>query len=391
MPILLYLLAVAVFAQGTSEFLLAGLLSGISSDLGVTIPQAGLLTSAFAVGMVMGAPVMAALGRNLSPRWTLSGFLAVFIAMHVVGAMTDDFSVLLTTRVIAALANAGFLAVTLSTVTTIVAPEQRTRALAVVLGGTTAALIVGVPAGALVGSLWSWRTALLAIAVISLPALIAVLAATPTRLDPADRSRSRGTLRTELRTLLSPSLQMTMLLAVLVNAATFCTFTYLAPLVTDQAGLDERVVPVVLALFGVGAFTGVTTAGRLADRYWRQILTFGGIALLVGWVLLGTTAVHPVALFGFVFLQGALSFAVGSTLIGRIMAVALEAPTMGGSYATVALNLGAILGPILGGIAFGAFAEQGPVFVSAGLVVAVLFVWAMQAQSIHRTNTSLKS
>lgn len=182
MPTMLYLLAVALFAQGTSEFLLAGLLPGISSDLGVSIPQAGLLTSTFAVGMVIGAPVMAALGRKISPRWTLTGFLAVFIAMHVIGAVTGNFAVLLATRVVAALANSGFLAVTLSTIALIVAPERRTRALAVVLGGTTAALIVGVPAGALVGSIWSWRTALLAIAGISLPALIAVLLATPAQL-----------------------------------------------------------------------------------------------------------------------------------------------------------------------------------------------------------------
>jgi DHA1 family chloramphenicol resistance protein-like MFS transporter len=391
MPILLYLLAVAVFAQGTSEFLLAGLLPGISSDLGVSIPQAGLLTSAFAIGMVVGAPVMAALGRNLPPRWTLTGFLALFIAMHALGAATDDFTLLLATRVVAALANAGFLAVTLSTVTAVVAPERRTRALAVVLGGTTAALIVGVPAGALVGSLWSWRTALFAIAVISLPALVAVLVATPTRLTRIDHSRALGTLRSELRTLLGTSLQVTMLLAVLVNAATFCTFTYLAPIVTDRAGLDERLVPVVLALFGIGAFAGVTMTGRLADRYWRQILTFGGIALLAGWCLLGITATLPVALFGFVLLQGGLSFGVGSTLIGRIMATAQDAPTMGGSYATVALNLGAIIGPILGGIAFGAFAATGPVFVSGGLIAIVLLVWAWQAKILQHADSSPRS
>lgn len=381
MPILLYLLAIAVFALGTSEFVLAGLLPSISSDLSVTVPQAGLLTSAFAVGMVLGAPAMAALGRNLSPRWSLTGFLALFIAMHAVGAVTDNFAVLLATRVVAALANAGFLAVTLSTVTVIVGPKRRTRALAVVLGGTTAALIAGVPAGTLVGSVWSWRTALIAIAVISLPAFIAVLTATPTRLDQSDNSRQLDSLRSELRTLLHPPFQATMVLAVLVNAATFCTFTYLAPLATDRAGLSEPLVPVVLALFGVGAFFGVAVAGRLADRYWRHILTFGSVALLAGWHLLAITATQPVALFGFALLQGGLAFGVGSTLIGRIMATAQDAPTMGGSFATAALNLGAILGPLLGGLAFGALASQGPVLMSGGLMVIALLVWGSQAKN----------
>ena len=373
MPIVVYLLAVATFAQGTSEFLLAGLLPGISTDLGIAIPQAGLLTSAFAVGMVVGAPVMAALGRQHSPRWTLSGFLVVFAVMHVVGAVTDSFSVLLATRVISALASAGFLAVTLSTIVALVPPERRTRALAVILGGTTGSLIVGVPAGALIGSLWNWRAALICIAAISLPAVVAVLAATPAQ-HPRTGHARRAPLRSELRTLGSTVLQATILLAVLVNAATFCAFTYLAPIVTDRAGLNERVVPGVLALFGVGALAGVATTGRAADRYGRQILTYGGVALLVGWVMLGATALHPAALLGLVFLQGALSFGVGSALIGRIISAAHEAPTMGGSFATVALNIGAVLGPILGGIAFGVSGARGPVGVSAGLIVLVLLV-----------------
>lgn len=391
MPALLYLLAVAVFAQGTSEFLLAGLLPGISSDLAVTIPQAGLLTSAFAVGMVVGAPLMAALGRNLPPRWTLTGFLALFIAMHLVGALTDDFAVLLATRVVSALANAGFLAVTFSTVTSIVAPERRTRALAVVLGGTTAALIVGVPAGALVGSLWSWRIALAAIVVISLPALVAVSVATPATIGEGEGARALGSLGSELRTLLNPLLQLVLLLAVLINAATFCTFTYLAPIVTDDAGLEEWAVPVVLALFGVGAFIGVAAAGRLADRYGDQLLAGGAAALLIGWIGLALTATSPVALCVLVFVQGGLSFAVGSTLIGRVMTIARDAPTMGGSFTTVALNLGAIVGPVLGGIAFGAYGAQGPVFVSAGLVLVVLAIWALHLTLPRSGRISIRS
>lgn len=173
MPAVLYFLALAVFAQGTSEFVLAGLLPDIALDLGVPLGQAGSLTSAFAVGMVIGAPTMAAVSRRLSPRWTLTGFLAVFIAVHIIGALTDDFGVLFTTRVIAAFANAGFLAVTLSTVTRLVSPARQARALSVILGGTTLALIVGVPMGSLVGSALGWRATLGAIAAISLPALVA--------------------------------------------------------------------------------------------------------------------------------------------------------------------------------------------------------------------------
>lgn len=123
MPAVLYLLALATFAQGTSEFVLAGLLPPIATDLGLPLAQAGLLTSGFALGMVIGAPTMAAAARRLSPRWALATFLALFISAHAVGALIGSFAILLTSRIVAALANAGFLAVALSTVTRIVPPS----------------------------------------------------------------------------------------------------------------------------------------------------------------------------------------------------------------------------------------------------------------------------
>ncbi len=128
MPFALYLLGLAVFAQGTSEFMLAGLVPDIARDLGVSVPTAGTLTSAFAVGMIVGAPVAALLGRRRPSRQSLLVFLGVFLAAHVVGALTSDFSVLLATRVVAALANAGFLAVGLTAATGMVAPDAKGRA-----------------------------------------------------------------------------------------------------------------------------------------------------------------------------------------------------------------------------------------------------------------------
>lgn len=384
MPVLLYLLAVAVFAQGTSEFMLAGLLSGISADLGVSRSEAGLLTSAFAVGMVVGAPSMAALGRRMSPRRTLAGFLAVFVGSHVVGALTDSFTLLLVTRVVAALANAGFLAVALSTVTEVVPPDSRARALSVVLGGTTLALVAGVPAGALLGSTLGWRAALWAVAAVCLPALAAVLLATPARSRVDGQERAHTRLRTELYALRRSSLQANLGLAILVNGATFCTFTFLAPVATDLAGLDDDTVPLVLALFGVGAFVGVSTVGRFADRHWARIVAVGGPCLLAGWLLLAATAANAYVFLGLAVAQGALSFAMGGTVIAQVMATAEGAPTMGGSFATAALNVGAVLGPVLGGVVLERFDAHGPLLASAALVLVALLVWAAWAVIAHR-------
>src|SRR5690606_21180175 len=249
-------------------FVLAGLLPALAADLGVPPRQAGGLTSAYALGMVVGAPVMAALARRLSPPWALTAFLLLFVLAHVVGAVTDAFAVLLTARVVAAVANAGFLAVALSTVAAVVPAERRARGLAVVLAGVTLALVAGAPAGALLGGQLGWRATMWAIAAVSAPALVAVAVGTPTR--PAGDGAPPARALDELAVLRRPRLQVTLALAVLVNSATFGTLTFLAVLATSRAGLPEALTPGLLAAFGVGALGGVTAASRLVRTHRRR-------------------------------------------------------------------------------------------------------------------------
>ncbi|MCX5121796.1 MFS transporter [Micromonospora sp. NBC_00362] len=381
MPLPLYLLAVAIFAMGTSEFMLAGLVPDIATSLDVSVGAAGLLTSAFAVGMIVGAPLMAALARRWPARASLLSFVLVFAVAHIVGALTTSFAVLLVTRVLAALANAGFLAVALSTATTLVAPDQKGRALAVLLSGTTVATIAGVPGGALLGTLLSWRATFWAIALLCLPAAYGVMKSIPGRAGKTpQRAPAGSSLRNEIAQLAMPRLALVMLLGALINAATFATFTFLAPIVTDTAGLGDLWVSVVLVLFGVGAFVGVTLAGRLSDQRPRLVIAVGGPLLLLGWVALATLAAQPVALLLLVFVQGTLSFALGSTLIARVLYEAAGAPTMGGSYATAALNIGAAGGPIVAAATLEANAgDLGPVWVS-GLLVTVALLIALPLQ-----------
>ena len=348
MPIPVFFLALAVFAMGTSEFMLAGLVPEIAGALGVSLAQAGLLTSAFAVGLVVGAPLMAAVARTWRRRTALLWFLAVFIATHVVGGLIGSFAVVLVTRLLAAAAYAGFLAVALAAAADLVPPDRTGRALAVLLGGTTVACVVGIPGGALLSAAFGWRAAFWAVALLCVPAIAGVRRIA----DTATAAKPSG-LRAELAQLRRRPLAGTLLLGALVNAATFGVFTYLAPLATGVAP-----VPQVLAVFGIGCFAGVTAAGRLADRWPGHVVAIGGPLLLAGWVVL---ALVPATLPVLAFTQGALSFAVGGTLIARILRLAAGAPTMAGSYATAALNVGAAAGPVLGAVA-------PPVWTAAALV-----------------------
>lgn len=378
MPFALYLLALVVFAMGTSEFMLAGLVPDISTYFAVSVGTAGLLTSAFAAGMVIGAPAMAAFTRRLPVKATLLGCVLVFALSHVVGALTPDFTVLFITRVIAAIVNAGFLAVALGAATKLVAPDAKGRAVAVLLAGTTVATVAGVPAGALLGTALGWQSTFWAIALLCVPAAIGIAAGFTTRTDDSSREEPSSlspSLRAELAQLTSPRLILTMLLAALVNAGTFATLTFLAPIVTDTAGLSQWWVSVALVLFGVGSFIGVTAAGRLSDARPRIVIVVGGSVLVLGWVALALFATNPVALLGLVFTQGVLGFAVGSTLITRVLYAALGAPTMAGSYATVALNVGAATGPVLAAAALSVSpGALGPVWVAAIATTAALLL-----------------
>ncbi|MFE3719447.1 Cmx/CmrA family chloramphenicol efflux MFS transporter [Streptomyces cyaneofuscatus] len=378
MPFAVYVLGLAVFAQGTSEFMLSGLVSSIAADLGVSLAAAGLLTSAFAVGMVLGAPLMALAGRTWPRRRALLFFLAVFVAVHIAGALTPSYGVLLATRFVGALANAGFWAVALTAAVSMVPDRLKGRATAVVVGGVTIACVVGVPAGAVLGERWGWRAAFWAVALVSLPAFAAILRSLPggVRGDgEAAPVRNELRVRDELRVLTGPRLRPILLTMALVQGATFCAFSYLEPLLTRTTGLGAAWVPAALALFGAGAFLGVTVAGRYADRRATALVAYGMVALALGWSALALTAGHPVAALVLIPLLGLLAFGTGTALITRLLGQAAGAPTLSGASTTAAFNLGAAVGPWAGGLALDAgLGHRAPVWVSAALMGLALVV-----------------
>jgi DHA1 family chloramphenicol resistance protein-like MFS transporter len=292
--------------------------------------------------------------------------LTVFLLAHVAGALTTSFTVLMVTRVLAALANAGFLAIALATATSLVRPDAKGRATSVLLSGTTLACIVGVPGGALLGQHLGWRSAFWAVAIVSVPALIAILRAVPASrvIGPVPS----GGLRVRSR------LVVLLLLGALVNGATFCSFTYLAPVVTEVTGLDAGWVPVMLALFGLGSFAGVTLAGRYADRRDTGLVFVAGGILLLGWCMFAGIATAPAGVVVLAFTQGLLSFAVGSTLISYALYAGSDSPVLAGGLATASLNIGAALGPVLGGAAITLTGYRAPLWVSASLVGTALCV-----------------
>ncbi|MBF6330422.1 Cmx/CmrA family chloramphenicol efflux MFS transporter [Nocardia transvalensis] len=389
MPVVVFVLAAAVFAQGTSEFMFSGLLAPIAADIGVSIGAAGLLTSLFALGMIIGAPLMAMTAGRWSTRRALAGFLLAFLAAHVIGACTTSFAILLITRAVAAIANAGFLAVTLAALPALVGNARVGRATSSVLAGVTLACIVGVPAGTLLGQIWGWQSALWAVVVVGLPALAATWRLVPPTGSPGGAESALDPLRHEWRALGDRAVRTVLCCGALVNGATFAAFTYLGVLVTDAGHAAPQWIPVALALFGIGSFLGVTAAGRYADRYAHPIVTVGAGALVPVWVATACAARWLPSLLAMTLVAGVVSFAVGSTVIGLIVrTAAATAPRLGGAMATTAFNVGAAVGPAAAGLAIGAAgAATAAVWISAVLssvaAVTILLARRRQRREVH--------
>ncbi|MFD3718816.1 Cmx/CmrA family chloramphenicol efflux MFS transporter [Streptomyces sp. NPDC058674] len=345
MPVAVYVLGLSVFALGTSEFMLSGLLPPIAEDMGVTIPQAGLLISAFAIGMVVGAPLLAVATLRLPRRTTLVSLISLFGLGQVAGALAPSYELLFASRVVSALACAGFWAVGAAVAIAMVDKDQRARAMAVMIGGLSIANVLGVPAGAFLGEHLGWRSAFWSVGAASAIALVGILALIPKIPLPEEKP----SLGRELRIYRDRQVWLSIGITALAAGGVFCAFSYLSPLLTDVAGLDSQWVPWILGLFGLGALAGTTVGGRVADAHLFGVMIWGVTAstvFLSALALLASTAAAAIALS---FLLGFSAFFTAPALNARMFNVAGAAPTLAGATTTAAFNLGNTGGPWLGG------------------------------------------
>ncbi|MFB7171354.1 Cmx/CmrA family chloramphenicol efflux MFS transporter [Streptomyces sp. NPDC056254] len=373
MPVAVYVLGLSVFALGTSEFMLSGLLPPIADDMGVSIPQAGLLISAFAIGMVIGAPLLAVATLRLPRRTTLIALLSLFGLGQVAGALAPSYELLFASRVVAAFACAGFWAVGAAVAIAMVDKDQRARAMAVMIGGLSIANVLGVPAGAFLGEHLGWRSAFWSVAAASAVALVGILVLIPRIPLPAERP----TLRRELRIYGDRQVWLAIGVTALGAGGVFCAFSYLSPLLTDVAGLDSRWVPWVLGLFGIGALVGTTIGGRVADAHLFGVMIWGITASTAFLTLLALLAPVAVAAVALSFLLGVSAFFTAPALNARMFNVAGAAPTLAGATTTAAFNLGNTGGPWLGGtvidagLGFSATAWAGAAMTVTAIALAV--------------------
>ncbi|MFM9615688.1 Cmx/CmrA family chloramphenicol efflux MFS transporter [Streptomyces niveiscabiei] len=377
MPVLVYLLGLGTFAQGTSEFMLSGLLPPLADDLGVSLPDAGLLVSAFAAGMIVGAPLLTLATLRLPRRSALVGFQAVFVAGHVAAALVPDFGFLLAMRVVTGMAYAGFWALASVAAVSVVPAGRRGKAMSVVVSGLSLSMILGVPAGTLLAQHASWRAAFWAVAVLTALSALAVLAMLP---GGRDTTTERPRLRTELRSLAVPRLWVAYTTTALTISATTAVFSYLGALLEDVTGIPESLVPLVLGLYGVGALAGLTLGGRLADRAPFAVLLTGMGTVAAVAATLALTAGTPALTIPLTVLLAAGGFATNPAVNARVFGVLGETRTLGGALNIVAFNVGIAVAPWVSGLVI----ETGSGLAGIGWVGAGFGMAAMVSALVDR-------
>ncbi|MEU5945227.1 Cmx/CmrA family chloramphenicol efflux MFS transporter [Micromonospora sp. NPDC047465] len=385
LPLGVYLLAISMFAMGSAEFLLAGVLPAIADDLSITLSSAGALISAFAIGVVIGGPPLAIITLRWPRRATLVTTQALFAASVAVGLLTQSYTVLLATRFICGLAYAGFWAVAAVTAISLVTPDRTARASGVVVSGLSLAMVAGGPAGAMLSYFTGWRGGFWGVAALTVAGAILTLLALP-----ATSANVKPSVRRELRTMRQPQLWVVYAATVLSTAAYMISFNYLAAFLTDITGVPRVWIPAILTLFGAGAFVGLSIGGRIADRRPSHTLLIGAIGILTSSVLLAGLAQHALAVVPLVLLLGVAGFVLNPAIYGRVFTIASQAPTLAGATTVSAFQLGISLVPVLAGAAFHAGAGITSVtWIGAALAAATVpAILLDRAISRHRLRSS---
>ncbi|MYS33922.1 DHA1 family inner membrane transport protein [Streptomyces sp. KhCrAH-43] len=379
MPLALLALAIGAFGIGTTEFVVMGLLPEVAAEFQVSIPAAGFLATGYALGVVLGAPLMTVLGTKVSRKRMLMILMGLFIIGNVVTAAAPVFEVMVVGRVIASLAHGAFFGIGAVVAADLVAPERKAGAIALMFTGLTVANVVGVPMGTYIGQNVGWRSTFYVVAGLGVLGLLGVA-----RLVPEQPRADGVRLRQEIAAFRNVQVLLAMAMTVLGFGGVFAAITYITPMMTEIAGFSAPAVTWLLVLFGLGMVGGNLAGGRFADRHPTLLLrvSLGGLALVLA--LFTLTAHNKIAAAVTLVLIGAFGFATVPPLQKRVLDQAVDAPTLASAMNIGAFNLGNALSAWLGGIVIGAgLGYTAPNWVGAALAASAL-VLALVSSALER-------
>ncbi|WP_091906725.1 MFS transporter [Chitinasiproducens palmae] len=346
MPLPLLALAIAAFGIGTTEFVIMGLLPNVARDLGVTIPAAGMLVSGYALGVTIGAPILAVATARMPRKRALMLLIGIFIVGNMLCAIAPGYMLLMSARVLTAFCHGAFFGIGSIVAADLVPPRRRAQAIALMFLGLTLANVLGVPLGTALGQWLGWRATFWAVTLIGLLAAAALQRWLPERVDMAPTQLAR-----EFSVLSDRRVLLALSTSVLASASLFTVFTYITPILETVTGVTPHGVTAMLLLFGVGLTIGSLLGGRLAD--WRRMPAIVGLfcAVIAVLVLFPFMVRHAVPAMVIIVAWGTVAFALVPPLQILVVDAARSAPNLASTLNQGAFNLGNAIGAWLGGVA----------------------------------------
>ncbi|OQO91161.1 MFS transporter [Saccharomonospora piscinae] len=368
MPIALLALAIGAFGIGTTEFVMMGVLPEVARDLGISIPAAGNFITAYALGVVVGAPALTAVAVRLSRKTMLLSMMGVFTISNALFAISPTQEIGMLFRFVAGLPHGAFFGAGAVVAATLVGPQRRAKAVSMMFLGLTLANVIGVPGGTFLGQQFGWRATFGVVALIGVVALAAI-----TKLVPRQHHIPRSSLRGELGAFRKPQVWFALAIVTFGLGGGFASLSYVSPMLTEVSGYDATSVTLLLSLAGLGMTVGNVLGGRLADRFPLPGLFGAMTALAVVLLTFTVTADSKIGAAVTLFLVGMTSFMVGPMMQARIMEKAGGAQSMVSAAVQSAFNIANSIGAYLGGLAIaGGFGLVSPNVVGAMLAVVGL-------------------
>ncbi|WP_084252703.1 MFS transporter [Devriesea agamarum] len=380
----LFALSLGGFGIGLTEFVIAGLLTDIAGDLRVSITAAGHLVGIYALAVIPGALIITPVLMRQPPKYALMVLLGFFVIGNVLSAWAPGYEVMLVARVIAALAHGGYFGIGAVLASSLVPVSKRASAVASLFAGLTIANVLGVPAGALVGQHYGWRTVFWIISALGLLALIGLITLVP-RTDP---EHSQLPIAQQFHALARPQVLASLATTALVFGGMFGMFTYIEPLLRDVTGFSAAAIPWLLIVFGAGLFVGNILGGKAADRHADYTVLVLSIFLPIVILGLAALASQPIPVTALLFLLGLVGFATVPGLQARVMRHAQGASTLASATNIAAFNLGNTIGVTLAGAVIAAgWGLRSPAVTSAALTIAGLVLITVARFTARRQTT----
>jgi len=383
MPIALLALATGAFGIGATEFAMMGVLPAVAHDMHVSIPQAGYLITGYAIGVVIGAPLVAAGAGRLARKHLLLGLMVVFTLGNLAAALAPDYGFLMVARVVTAIPHGAFFGVGAVVAAGLVEEKRSARAISLMFAGLTVANIIGVPAATALADAFGWRLAFALIAAVGLLAIGAIA-----MLVPADLAHAPVRLRAELHAFTNPLVWLALGVGTLGFAGVFATYSYITPTLRTLSGAGSFAVTIALALFGIGSAVGNLLAGRLADRALLPAIYIALGSLAAVLALFALTVHAEVTALATVCAIGVATGLVIPPVQLWVMRLAGDAPTLAAASVQSGFNIANAVGATLGGVVIGAgFGYTAPSLVGAVLALAGLCLALVSGRLSEREDT----